>query len=152
MSDKVEPDGVAIESTAIDGNSPEFEEFLKQSMAHAATVPPMGTIYVHRDGNAIDVHLDTKANYYGEWIAGEGADICLYRDQETKKVVGAHLPFYMDTLAVDVEDGIKLIAGRYDDKLAELRAWLNADIAAKRKWFVAERTIKKMKELGLISE
>lgn len=144
-------DGLAIEPKVIDGNSPEFAEFLKKSIEHAATVPPMGTVYVHRDGNAIDVCLDTKANYYGEWIAGEGADICLYRDRDTKKIVGAHLPFYMDTIAVDVQDGIKLIARRHDDKLALLREWLNAEISSKpTQPYMGQKTLKKMKELGLI--
>ena len=44
--------------------------------------------------------MNTKTNHYGDWIKGEGADICLYRDMETNKVVGCHLPLYQKNLIV----------------------------------------------------
>lgn len=129
---------------------PGMEAILKAA-SEAALKPPCGSIYIHSDGKSMDVTLNTHANYYGEWIKGEGGDICLYRDQETKKVVGAHLPFYLDEIIVGAEDGIKLTVPRYDDKLSALRDWLNAEIAAKpMQPYMAQKTLKKMKELGLI--
>lgn len=66
----------------------------------AAKVPAMMTFDVDFRSSAVELILDTKANYYGEWIKGEGGDICLYRDQETKKVVGCYLPLYQKKLLV----------------------------------------------------
>lgn len=67
----------------------------------AAKVPPMTVVDVSFDASAIELILDTKKSYFGEWIPGEGGDICLYRDQETRKVVGCYLPLYHKTLAVN---------------------------------------------------
>ena len=58
------------------------------------------SIYVSRDGNALDICLDTSVNYYGDWIKGEGGDISLYRDQENDKVAGAHLPLHAQKLVI----------------------------------------------------
>jgi hypothetical protein len=46
----------------------------------------------------------------------------------------------------------EMTAKWYDAKLAELRAWLNAEIARKpTQPYMGQRTLKKIKELGLIS-
>lgn len=52
---------------------------------------------------AIDINLDLTSQDYSEWIPGEGADIALMRDMETKKVVGARLPMYAKRLIVGGE-------------------------------------------------
>ena len=64
------------------------------------TEPKIASIYVHRDGKAIDVSLDTHEAFYSDWIKGEGGDISLYRSQETNKVVGAFVPLYAQRLVI----------------------------------------------------
>lgn len=61
---------------------------------------PIASIIVSRDGNSMDVCLDTSLSTYGEWIKGEGGDISLTREQETNKLAGAHLPLYAKTLMI----------------------------------------------------
>lgn len=57
-------------------------------------------IAIHADVKAIEVSLDIGQPYYTEWIQGEGADICLYRSQETNRVVGCFLPLKHETLVI----------------------------------------------------
>ena len=75
------------------------EEFEKL-IAEAAAKPPMMVLDVDEQSSSVELILDTKVRTYGEWIKGEGADICLYRDVETKKVVGCRLPLYQKKLMV----------------------------------------------------
>lgn len=70
----------------------EFAEFLKATCAEAGKIPPCTSLRISDEGAAVDLRLDTKVAVYGEWIKGEGADICLYRNVETERVVGCHLP------------------------------------------------------------
>lgn len=87
----------------------DFAEFMKRAAEEMKDVPESASVLIHSDGNAIQIHLTNKSNYYGEWIKGEGADICLYRDRETNRVVGCMLPLYVDTVHVGVVgDKIKL--------------------------------------------
>ncbi len=49
--------------------------------------------YIEIDPKNLTVSIFLKNSpYYFEWIDGEGADIGVYRDIETKKLVGARLP------------------------------------------------------------
>lgn len=76
---------------------------------------PIASVYVSKEGNSLDIHLDTSLETVSEWINGEGGDIDLKRDRETRKVAGAHLPFYaktfiiggdnIPTIRIDVETG-----------------------------------------------
>ena len=72
----------------------EFAELLKTGMAEAASVPPCTSLLMDEQGGAVELLTDTKAIYYGEWIKGEGADICLYRERETGRIVGCRLPMH----------------------------------------------------------
>lgn len=58
------------------------------------------TVRVDELGKGVDINLDTSRMYNGEWIEGEGGDICLYRDRETNKVIGAYLPLMVNRLSV----------------------------------------------------
>jgi hypothetical protein len=73
------------------------EEAKRFNETHAQ---PVASVYVSAEGNAMDVSLDNSRSKYGEWIAGEGADVSLDRDQDTRKVCGARLPLYAKTLVV----------------------------------------------------
>lgn len=81
-------------------NLTDFEEEFAALIAAAASKPPMMTLHINEPSSSVELFLDTKVNYYGEWIKGEGGDICLYRDMETNKVVGCHLPLYQKELHV----------------------------------------------------
>lgn len=70
----------------------QVELFFLSLIAEAAAKPPMMSLHIDEKNNSVELILDTKISYYGEWIKGEGGDICLYRDQETKKVIGCYLP------------------------------------------------------------
>lgn len=106
------------------------------SLQRIAALPkPIASVSYSKDGNALDVTLTNETSYYGDWIKGEGADICLYRDQKTKKVVGAHLPFYAKTLNIGLEYGcitIDVESGKFTFEpyepivppMLELRLWL----------------------------
>ena len=62
--------------------------------------PKMMLSVDRKHGKSVELILDTTKDYYGDWIPGEGGDICLFRDRETKKVVGCHLPLYQEELLV----------------------------------------------------
>ncbi len=79
----------------------DFAEWLKEIAATAKDRPPTMALFISEEGQSVSLILDSSKAYYGEWIKGEGGDICLYRDRETKKVVGCHLPLYQRRLAVD---------------------------------------------------
>lgn len=65
-------------------------------MVHAEESEPHVSIYVCRDGNSIQVILDTSA---------EGGDIGLLRCRGTGRVVGADLPMLRDRVGVGGLDG-----------------------------------------------
>jgi len=62
--------------------------------------PPATLLLMDEPGHSVELMLDTERSYYGEWIRGEGGDICLYRDRETDKVIGCCLPMYQKELRV----------------------------------------------------
>ena len=70
----------------------DFARVLLEGCEEAAKVPPCASLLINEPGGSIELLIDTKADYYSEWIKGEGADICLYRERDTEKVVGVHLP------------------------------------------------------------
>jgi hypothetical protein len=49
------------------------------------------SLFVNEAGRCVDVFLE-DVPFYGEWIKGEGADICLHRAQDDDRIVGATLP------------------------------------------------------------
>ena len=87
-----------------DFSKEDVQEFFKSLIAQAAAKPPMMTLHIDEKSNSVELILNTKVSYYGEWISGEGGDICLYRDQETKKVIGCYLPLYINKLYVSYVD------------------------------------------------
>lgn len=84
----------------------EFATKLAELAEAAKDVPPCTTLFMDEEGDAVVLRLDNKRATYGDWIKGEGADICLYRDMETHKVMGCRLPLYQKELRVDrIEKG-----------------------------------------------
>lgn len=78
----------------------DLAKFLKE--ARKKSGPPCMAIYIDdKDGQSIDIVLDTSRPVYSEWIKGEGGDICLYRDRETERVMGCHLPLYQTKLIIN---------------------------------------------------
>lgn len=80
----------------------------------APTYEPCMSLCVDQDSRSVELILDTSVSTYGEWIDGEGANICLLRCQDTKRVVGVRLPLMRENLAVfhrgslRVNDGFKM--------------------------------------------
>lgn len=79
--------------------------------------PRTASVYVHQEGNGLNIHLDTDVASYGEWIKREGG-ISLYRSQETKKVTGAFLPLYAQRLVIGGDNipriTIDLVTGKVE--------------------------------------
>lgn len=68
-------------------------------------------LFVNESGKSVELTLDTSVSTYGEWIPGEGGDICLLRCMDTKKVVGVHLPLMNDNLMVFHDGPIRINTG-----------------------------------------
>ena len=82
-------------------------DLLKESEKYS----PCMSLIVDDDGHSVELLLDTHASTYSEWIPGEGGDICLIRDQETKRVVGCHLPLMNRKLCVSHSGPIRINSG-----------------------------------------
>jgi hypothetical protein len=55
---------------------------------------------VDNEGRAVELRISPDGDY-GEWISGEGADICLYFNRDDpRRVTGCRLPLYHDRLIV----------------------------------------------------
>lgn len=67
-------------------------ELMQQEGLDEEHCPPKTMIWIDEEGLAINILLERSGRYHYEWIEGEGSDIGLYRDMETKKLVGARLP------------------------------------------------------------
>lgn len=78
----------------------DFARTLLEMASAAKDRPPVMSLFVDEESKSVELILDTHRQYYGEWIKGEGGDICLYRDMETHKVVGCFLPLYQRELRV----------------------------------------------------
>lgn len=86
-------------------------ESLEDLIAEVEKYDTCMAISISNEGKSVDLILDTARSYYGEWITGEGGDICLYRDNKTNKVVGCHLPLMCNRLAVHHDGPIRINAG-----------------------------------------
>lgn len=81
--------------------NPFADEEFKKLLEEAANAPRAMTLDVDEESKSVELFLDNKSgSYYAEWIVGEGADICLYRDQTTDHVIGCRLPLYCSNLRV----------------------------------------------------
>ena len=81
------------------GLGTELAKLLKD--AEVGTPVKANVVCVHSSSQAIELLTDISVATYGEWIEGEGADICLLRDVDTKKVVGVRLPTKFRGVLVD---------------------------------------------------
>jgi len=79
----------------------DFGRALKEASEAVVDRGPVMSLLVDEVNSSVELFLDTSKRTYGDWIKGEGADICLYRDAETHKVVGCYLPLYQKELIVD---------------------------------------------------
>ncbi len=85
----------------------ELAEFLKMPMEYETCM----SLSVNQHSHSVSLYLDTGISTYGEWIKGEGGDICLIRCQETKRVIGCHLPLMKNNLVVSHEGPIRINCG-----------------------------------------
>lgn len=76
----------------------EFSEYLKKMVAECENAPPAMSLLIDEEIDSVELVLDTQRSYYGDWIEGEGGDICLYRDQDTNKVLGCRFPLHQKRL------------------------------------------------------
>ena len=93
-----------------------MEAKLEEIFSEAKKYDTCMAISVSNEGKSVELILDTAHPYYGEWIAGEGGDICLYRDRDTNKVVGCHLPLMCDRLSVYHDGPIRINTGFKKDQ------------------------------------
>ena len=59
----------------------------------------------------VDFVLDTGISTLGEWIPGEGADMCLWREQDTHRIVGVRLPLRNRRLGISHLGPIRINSG-----------------------------------------
>ena len=98
----------------------ELIERVKEVLADMENYEHCMSLCVSEDGLFVELRLDSSQSTYGEWIEGEGGDIGLLRDIETKKVCGVHLPLLNSKLAVFHDGPLKINEGfrkRGDDGL-----------------------------------
>ena len=95
---------------------------LKQMIEDSKNYNHCMTLYVCNDSQSVDLILDTGVSYYGEWIKGEGGDICLYRCRETRRVVGVHLPLMRNNLSVWHDGPLRINNGfvKTDENTADI--------------------------------
>lgn len=72
---------------------------------------PCMSLRVSESGLSVELVLDTNVATYGEWISGEGGDICLLRCNDTHRVIGCHLPLMNRRLSVQHDGPIRINAG-----------------------------------------
>ena len=88
-----------------------FIKILDRAIAESAKYQSCMSLHVQEDGQRVTLLLDTSLDTYHEWIPGEGADIGLIRDRETKKTVGIDLPLLNHRLCVHHDGPIRINAG-----------------------------------------
>ena len=86
-------------------------EFLKEAMEKSKRYKPCMSLHVSEESLSVELILDPTVATYGEWIEGEGADICLYRSIETKEVIGCRLPLKNKLLGVSYDGPIRVNSG-----------------------------------------
>ncbi len=101
-------DDSASEGPAQIGDS--LAKFLLEAEEKAKKNKTCMAIYVCQESHSVELLLDTGVSTYGDWIKGEGADICLIRCQETHKVYGVRLPLYNERLLVQYDGPIRVNA------------------------------------------
>jgi len=85
-----------------------FEKLVDDLIKESEKYKPCASLWIDKESRRVELLLDSSHSTYGEWIKGEGADICLIRDNETNKVVGVKLPLYNDNFSVCHTEGIKV--------------------------------------------
>lgn len=89
----------------------ELADELKRCLEECAKYEPCMSLFVNELGRCVELYLDTSLDTYGEWIPGEGGDICLLREHETKRVVGVCLPLLRTNLCVGHEGPLRVNSG-----------------------------------------
>jgi hypothetical protein len=120
----------------------EFLAYLNKAIAASADKEPACTVYVCIDSNAIEIITDPTAASHGEHIKGEGADICLYRDIDTGKVVGCRLAMYQKKVAFHC--GQAELVVRLDDLLEACKAVVKAHKTARTGWLHYEPAVQQL--------
>ena len=91
--------------------SNEFDnDFLNELAKLAESYESCMSLWVDEESKSVELLLD-RSNVYGDWIPGEGSDICLLRDQETHKVKGVRLPLYNSKLSVSHKGPLRINEG-----------------------------------------
>ncbi len=92
-----------------------FAETLKHIIVESEKYETCMSLIVSDEGKSVELTLDTGRDTYGQWIEGEGGDICLLRCQTTDKVVGVHLPLMNRRLYVGTNGPVKINKGYRKD-------------------------------------
>ena len=85
-----------------------WEDFMKELEEESKKFKPCATLFIDEDSTNVELMVDNSKSTYSEWIKGEGADICLIREDETNKVVGVRLPLYDTNFSICFTDGINV--------------------------------------------
>lgn len=88
-----------------------IDSFIDEILSEGDQYEPCMGLFVNKHGKSVELVLDTSVSTYGEWIPGEGGDICLLRCMDTKKVIGVHLPLMRDNLVVFYDGPIRINTG-----------------------------------------
>lgn len=85
---------------------------------------PGASLQVFFDDNAMEILAKPGGCSYAEWIMGERADVAIYRDQDTGKLVGVRLPVEYKRAVITDAWGRDVIldADSEDDALNETSA------------------------------
>lgn len=102
---------VNSESKGTNMTTDTLAEFLKAAAVEMEKYDTCMSLTVSQDGLSVELCLDTSVHTYGEWIEGEGGDICLLRCMDTNKVMGCHLPLMDRKLSVFHDGPLKINEG-----------------------------------------
>lgn len=82
------------------------------------------SLQVSVEDKALEVFVDPGRCSYAEWITGERADVAIYRDQDTGKLIGVRLPVEYKRAVITDAWGRDVIldADSEDDALNETSA------------------------------
>lgn len=85
-------------------NNPDWDSWIEDSKKYK----PCASLWIDKESDRVELHLDSSASTYNEWIKGEGADISLIRCGKTNKVIGVNLPLYQTDFSIFHTDGIRV--------------------------------------------
>jgi hypothetical protein len=85
-------------------NNPDWDSWIEDSKKYK----PCASLWIDKESDRVELHLDSSASTYNEWIKGEGADISLIRCGKTNKVIGVNLPLYQTDFSIFHTDGIRI--------------------------------------------